>query len=92
VVVYSSGEKNSLDHIKNWTFSVFLLFIGEGPLPTQFQICRFTSLFSVWFLTVSFDLAVQGIVYYEDLCNASNVAIAVKPIPVRTRDLQILPS
>ena len=86
MVVYSCGEKNSLDHIKNWTFFLFFLFIGVGPLPTQFQICRFTSLFSV------FDLAVQGIVYYEDLCNASNVAIAVKPIPVRTRDLQILPS
>ena len=85
-------KKDKYEFMRTRIFILFL-FIGggdekKGYLLITLENGTFFLLVFLFFFSVFFLFLFS----YEDRCKASNVAMAVKPIPVMTNDLQILPS
>ena len=76
---------------------IFILFLfiggggGDGKKGISLDHIGKRDVFLISF-PVFFSVFFLFLFSYEDRCKASNVAMAVKPIPVMTNDLQILPS
>ena len=83
-------KKDKYEFMRTRIFILFL-FIGGGDEKKGYLLITLENgtFFDLFFLFFSgFFLFFS----HEDRCKASNVAMAVKPIPVMTNDLQILPS